>query len=101
MITIYKTTEHGLEVVPEVCKGCWISAVDPSPNEIAWLQEFSLPEEFILYGPAGWYTNMVPTVGEYYRCGTCDVPSATVPRAGELCLKCRLQERTKPLDGAT
>jgi magnesium transporter len=49
MITIYKTTEHGLEVVPEVCKGCWISAVDPSPNEIAWLQELSLPQEFILY----------------------------------------------------
>jgi magnesium transporter len=49
MITIYKTTEHGLEVVPEVCKGCWISAIDPSPNEIAWLQELSLPQEFILY----------------------------------------------------
>jgi magnesium transporter len=49
MITIYKTTERGLEVVPEVCKGCWISAVDPSANEIAWLQELSLPEEFILY----------------------------------------------------
>ena len=49
MITIYKTTEHGLEVVPELCKGCWISAVDPSPNEITWLQELSLPEEFILY----------------------------------------------------
>lgn len=49
MITIYKTTEHGLEVMPELCKGCWISAVDPSPNEITWLQELSLPEEFILY----------------------------------------------------
>ena len=33
----------------ELCKGCWINAVDPSPNEIAWLQELSLPEEFILY----------------------------------------------------
>jgi magnesium transporter len=49
MITIYKTTDHGLEVVPELCKGCWISAVDPLLNEIAWLKELSLPEEFILY----------------------------------------------------
>ena len=52
MITIYKTTEHGLEVIPELCKGCWINAVDPSPNEITWLQELSLPEEFI-HLPAG------------------------------------------------
>jgi len=49
MITIYKTTEHGLEVMSELCKGCWISAVDPSPDEIAWLQALSLPQEFILY----------------------------------------------------
>jgi magnesium transporter len=49
MITICKTTEHGLEVVPELCKGCWINAVDPSPNEITWLQKLSLPEEFIHY----------------------------------------------------
>jgi hypothetical protein len=34
MITIYKTTEHGLEIVPEVCKGCWISAVDPSATKL-------------------------------------------------------------------
>ena len=34
MITIYKTTERGLEVVPEVCKGCWISAWIPRPTKL-------------------------------------------------------------------
>ncbi|MEJ5199242.1 MAG: magnesium transporter CorA family protein [Anaerolineae bacterium] len=49
MITIYKTGECGLEVLPEVTKGCWVNVIDPSPNEITWLQELGLPQEFILY----------------------------------------------------
>lgn len=49
MITIYKTTERGLEALSEVTKGCWINVLDPTPDEITWLQELGLPPEFILY----------------------------------------------------
>jgi magnesium transporter len=49
MITIYRTDERGLSVVPEVCKGCWINVVDPTPDEITWLQELSVPQEFVFY----------------------------------------------------
>lgn len=49
MITIYKTGEHGLETVPEVVKGCWVNVIDPTTDEIAWLQELGLPPEFIFY----------------------------------------------------
>ncbi len=49
MITIYKTTERGLEIIEEATKGCWINALDPTTEEIAWLQDLGLPPEFILY----------------------------------------------------
>jgi magnesium transporter len=49
MITIYKTGEHGLEVLDEVTKGCWISVVDPTPEELARLRELDVPAEFITY----------------------------------------------------
>ncbi len=49
MITIYRTTEHGLETFSEICRGCWISAIDPTPDEIAWMQGLGLPQEFTLY----------------------------------------------------
>ncbi len=49
MITIYKTTDQGLEVVPEICKGCWINATDPTPEEIAGLRGLGVPPEFITY----------------------------------------------------
>ncbi len=37
MITFYKTGEHGLEVVDEIVKNCWISVVDPTPDELTEL----------------------------------------------------------------
>lgn len=49
MITIYKTGERGLETIKEATKGCWINVMDPTPEEIAWLQDLGLPPEFILY----------------------------------------------------
>jgi magnesium transporter len=47
MITIYKTTDQGLERIPEISRGCWIDVVDPTTEEIAELLELGVPQEFI------------------------------------------------------
>lgn len=49
MITIYKSGEQGIEVLNEITKGCWISLVDPTPEELAQLRELGVPLEFITY----------------------------------------------------
>ncbi len=49
MITIYKTTDQGLEVMPEMVRGSWIRVVDPTAEEIAQLQALGIPAEFITY----------------------------------------------------
>ena len=49
MIKIYKTTEQGLEELPEMVKGCWIRAADPTPEEIRQLRDLAIPMEFITY----------------------------------------------------
>lgn len=49
MITMYKTGEQGLEVIDEICKGCWINVVDPTPEELMKLRELSVPYEFVTY----------------------------------------------------
>lgn len=49
MITIYKNTETGLEVIPEVVTGCWINVIDPATSEIDELLEMGIPRDFITY----------------------------------------------------
>ncbi|GAP05927.1 Mg2+ and Co2+ transporter [Anaerolinea thermolimosa] len=49
MITIYKNTETGLEVIPEVVTGCWINVIDPASSEIDELLEMGIPRDFITY----------------------------------------------------
>lgn len=49
MITIYKNTETGLEVIPEVVTGCWINVIDPSSSEMDELLEMGIPRDFITY----------------------------------------------------
>jgi magnesium transporter len=49
MITMYKTGEQGLEVVDEICKGCWINVVDPTSEELLKLRELNVPYEFVTY----------------------------------------------------
>ena len=49
MITYHKTGEHGLEVVDEIVKNCWINVVDPTPDELTELRELDIPPEFITY----------------------------------------------------
>ena len=50
MITIYKTGELGLEIMDEIVKGCWISVVDPTPDELA--QALKAAASFKPYQPA-------------------------------------------------
>lgn len=49
MITIYRNTENGLEVIPEVVTGCWISVINPSREEIDELTGLGIPQDFITY----------------------------------------------------
>jgi magnesium transporter len=50
MITIYTGTESGLETIAQPTSGCWINAVDPSPEEVAQLaQTLSIPQDFVTY----------------------------------------------------
>lgn len=49
MISYYKTGEQGLEVVAGVVKNCWISVVDPTPDEMAQLRALDIPPEFAAY----------------------------------------------------
>lgn len=51
-------------------------------------------------GDPGWYRSIPVPAHEHFYCGRCGTRSETVPGPGELCLKCRLQERTKPPDHA-
>lgn len=37
MLTIYKTTEQGLEQLDSMANGTWVKAVDPTPEEIQQL----------------------------------------------------------------
>ena len=34
MLTIYKTTEQGLEQIDSMANGAWIKVIDPTPEEI-------------------------------------------------------------------
>lgn len=48
MVTIFKDTENGLSVLTEPIKGCWIQVINPSPDEIQWLQALGIPQDYIL-----------------------------------------------------
>ncbi len=49
MITIYKTTEKGLEVLAEPVNNAWINVIDPTTDEIEWLTSIGLPQDFVTY----------------------------------------------------
>ncbi len=49
MLTIYKTTPEGLETIESITNGCWINVIDPSPEEIAQLEEWGVEPELITY----------------------------------------------------
>jgi magnesium transporter len=49
MLTIYKTTEQGLEQLDSMANGTWIKAVDPTPEEIEKLVDWGIDVDYINY----------------------------------------------------
>ena len=49
MLTIYKTTEQGLEQLETMANGTWIKAVDPTPDEIEKLVNWGVDVDYINY----------------------------------------------------
>ena len=50
MITVYRGTGSGLQVVAQPESGCWINVVDPSPGEVTRLADtLQVPQDFISY----------------------------------------------------
>jgi len=49
MITLYKSTESGLEKIAEPVNGTWISVIDPTTEEIEQIAALGVPQDFITY----------------------------------------------------
>jgi magnesium transporter len=49
MLTIYKTTERGLEQLDSMANGTWVKAVDPTPEEIQQLLTWGVDADYINY----------------------------------------------------
>lgn len=49
MIATYKQNEAGLTALAEPTTGCWINAVNPTAQEIAWLQSLGIPQDYLIY----------------------------------------------------
>ena len=49
MLTIYKTTEQGLEQLESMANGTWVKAVDPTPQEIQRLIDWGIEADYINY----------------------------------------------------
>jgi len=51
MLTIFKSTDHGLETVPDALPGSWVHVVTPTPDEIARLESLGIPPDFLTHAP--------------------------------------------------
>lgn len=49
MLTIYKTTEQGLEQLDIMANGTWVKAIDPTPEEIEQLVNWGVDVDYINY----------------------------------------------------
>lgn len=49
MLTIYKHSETGLNILNEPVEGCWISLVDPNSEEVARVQAMGIPLDYLTY----------------------------------------------------
>ena len=49
MLTIYKTTEQGLEQIESMANGAWIKVIDPTPDEIEKLVDWGIDVDYINY----------------------------------------------------
>lgn len=90
MLTLFKTTEEGLTRIEHPVKGCWISAVDPTPEEINQLIAWGFNSELITYSldldemahferdEEEGYT-FVLLRAPYFQGGSSDIPFSTMP----------------------
>ena len=89
MINILKSNETGLGILEHVNDGCWINAVNPSPDEINQLTELGLPDDFITYpldlderARIEWEDNgdtLIVIRIPYFQGTEADVPYITIP----------------------
>ena len=49
MLTIYKTTEQGLEQLDSMANGTWVKVIDPTPEETQKLVAWGIDAEYINY----------------------------------------------------
>ena len=49
MLTIYKTTEQGLEQLDSMANGSWVKVIDPTPEEIQQLVTWGIDSDYINY----------------------------------------------------
>ena len=49
MLTVYKTTEQGLEQLDSVANGSWVKVVDPTAEEIQKLADWGVDADYINY----------------------------------------------------
>jgi magnesium transporter len=49
MLTIYKTTEQGLEKLESMANGAWLKVVDPTPEEVQQLMDWGIEADYINY----------------------------------------------------
>jgi magnesium transporter len=49
MLTIYKTTEQGLEQLDSMANGSWVKVIDPTPEEIQQLVTWGIDTDYINY----------------------------------------------------
>ncbi|HVF25481.1 MAG TPA: magnesium transporter CorA family protein [Anaerolineales bacterium] len=49
MLTLYKTTERGLEELESMANGTWVKVVDPTPEEIQKLVGWGIDTEYVNY----------------------------------------------------
>ena len=49
MLSIYKTTEQGLETIEVIANGAWVNVVDPTPDEIEKLINWGMDMDYVNY----------------------------------------------------
>ncbi len=49
MLTIYKTTEQGLEQLESIANGAWVKVIDPTPEEVQKLVGWGIDADYINY----------------------------------------------------
>jgi len=87
MLTIYKTTEQGLEQLESMANGTWVKAVDPTPDEIERLVNWGVDVDYINYSLDLDETPRIERDDDYtfillripHRQPESDIPYTTIP----------------------